>query len=504
MKELKKNLSNLNTYAGADTTNHEGFAAWTPSDAQLLEQLAMAGTLTNSFYASAKELTEDALKLLQRAEPEALRQAIIRGRNEGFIRSFALLGLVELSKKNPRLFRESFNHVVRTGNDMKDFIDLIHASRGFGRSIKVAIHGWLRASFNPYYAMKYRKDIADAIRVSRFKGDDPLYAFTLSVYPDVKGITEEKLKAAEEKYPELKARAEFIKAIEAGDTHKAAEILEKNRIDTDCLTAWYDRFDTEVWTQVARLSPVMKFLKYLDKFTREGVDVTKMAQEKITVENLRKAKVFPFRLYTALKAVESRAEGPVVDTLVRTMDEYARQYDWGIFNQYSWVIAPDISGSMSSQIGNSSLTFAELSAMFVGFFMKGLRKVKVIPWDTNAYDYSLNASNSVMDHMKAMNRMVGGGTYMEVALVRMLRENIYADFSVFLTDTEEYGTGWLQVWKEYHKRFPKARAFVLRADSYQHWPISEEDAKKLGVYQVFGWNDNVVGFMRYVLEACHA
>ena len=504
MKELKKNLSDLNTYAGADTVNHEGFAAWMPSDAQLLDQLAMTGTLTNSFYASAKELTEDALKLLQRAEAEDLRQAIIRGRNEGFIRSFALLGLVELSKKNPKLFRETFNQVVRTGNDMKDFIDIIHASRGFGRSIKTAIHNWLRDSVSPYYAMKYRKDIADAIRVSRFKGEDPLYAFALSVYPDVKGVTEEKLKAAEDKYPELRARHAFIDAIESGNMTEAAGILAKNRIDTDCLTAWADKFDTPIWTQVARLSPVMKFLKYLDKFTREGVDVTGMAQEKITVENLKHAKVFPFRLYTALKAVENRAEGPVVDTLVRTMDDYSRQYDWGIFNQYSWVIAPDISGSMSSQIGNSSLTFAELSAMFIGFFMKGLRKVKVIPWNTRAYDYSLNGSNSVMDHMKAMDRMVGGGTYMEAALIKMLRENIYADFSVFLTDTEEYGTGWLSAWKDYHKRYPKARAFLLRADSYQGWPISEEDAKKLGVYQIFGWNDNVVGFMRYVLEACHA
>lgn len=504
MKELINNLKSVNTYAGADTVNHEGFTAWTPSDKQLLEQLAMTGTLTNSFYASAKELTEDALNLVRRAEAEDLRQAIIRGRNEGFIRSFALLGLVELSKKNPKLFRETFNQIVRTGNDMKDFVDMIHASRGFGRSIKTAIHSWLRDSVNPYYAMKYRKDIADAIRVSRFKGEDPLYAFVLSVYPDVKGITPEKLQAAEEKYPELKARHEFIDAVESGDMTKAADILVKNRIDTDCLTAWADKFDTPIWTQVARLSPVMKFLKYLDKFTREGVDVTKMAQEKVTVDNLKRAKVFPFRLYTALKAVEGRAEGPVVDTLVRTMDDYSRQYDWGIFNQYSWVIAPDISGSMSSNIGNSSLTFAELSAMFVGFFMKGLRKVRVIPWDTRAYDYSLNASNSVMDHMKAMNRMIGGGTYMEAALVRMLREDIYADFSVFLTDTEEYGDGWLLAWTDYHKRYPKARAFLLRADSYQSWPISEEAAKKLGVYQIFGWNDNVVGFMRYILERNNA
>ena len=31
----------------------------------------------------------------------------------------------------------------------------------------------------------------------------------------------------------------------------------------------------------------------------------------------------------------------------------------------------------------------------------------------------------------------------------------------------EYGTGWLAAWKKYHKRHPKAVAFVLRGDSYK-------------------------------------
>ena len=55
MKTLKENLKTVATYASADTTNAEGFAAWTPSDAALLEQLAMTGTLGNSFYANAQE-----------------------------------------------------------------------------------------------------------------------------------------------------------------------------------------------------------------------------------------------------------------------------------------------------------------------------------------------------------------------------------------------------------------------------------------------------------------
>ena len=68
MKELKENLAAVEAYRTADTVNREGFAAWTPSDAALLEQLAMTGTLGHSFYASAREQTAAALELIDRAE----------------------------------------------------------------------------------------------------------------------------------------------------------------------------------------------------------------------------------------------------------------------------------------------------------------------------------------------------------------------------------------------------------------------------------------------------
>lgn len=122
MKTLKENMKGAAVYATADTTNAEGFAAWTPSDAALLEQLAMTGTLGNSFYANAKDATKDAVRLLERADAQALAPAIVHGRNDGFIRTFPILGLVYLSKKDSALFKETFPKVVLTGNDLVDFI----------------------------------------------------------------------------------------------------------------------------------------------------------------------------------------------------------------------------------------------------------------------------------------------------------------------------------------------------------------------------------------------
>lgn len=116
MKALKENLKTITTYAGADKVNAEVFFAWTPSDTTLLEQLAMTGTLGNSFYANAKDATQDAAELLERSDGEVLAAAIVRGRNEGFIRAFPILGLVYLSKKDSKIFQETFNKVVLRGD----------------------------------------------------------------------------------------------------------------------------------------------------------------------------------------------------------------------------------------------------------------------------------------------------------------------------------------------------------------------------------------------------
>ena len=130
----------------------------------------------------------------------------------------------------------------------------------------------------------------------------------------------------------------------------------------------------------------MRFLKYLAKFQREGVELADLAKEKITVSNLQRAKVFPFRLVTAelaLRGTEEEAFCSVREILLGVLDDYTDRYDWSDFNRYRWVIAPDISGSMHSRIGNSSvLTFSLLAGMFTGFFRRGLDRVEILPWDT--------------------------------------------------------------------------------------------------------------------------
>ncbi len=511
MKELKDTIPSAIAAVSANTVNAEGAPAWTMRDTDRLVQLSMTGTLGNAFYASAQEVTADAVRLLERAEPRALADAIVRGRNEGFIRAFPLLGLVYLSRKDPALFRETFPKVVLTGGDLGDFLDLAHRVRGLGRSLKAAVSAWLADKASPYYAQKYRPQLADAIRLSRFRGEDPLYAWILASREGAKGVTPERIAAAEEAHPALAARRDFIRAVESGDEETALRLLRAEALDLDSLSNWYDRFTPAMWRAAARRMPAMRFLKSLNKLLRENALEEEVVREKISVERLRAAKVFPFRLYAAWAALPTdRIDSPGSPLataaftrahLASTLDAYARAFDWGVFNRDSWVIAPDVSGSMSSRIGGSAnLRYAEVAGMFAGFFSAGLERVTVLPFDTEVKPYALGREASVMDHVRTMGKLCYGGTYLEKPLEEMLRRDIRVDNALFITDSEEWGKGWLGLWRQYRRRNPHARAFLLRLDPYRTQPFPPDTAESLDIHQIFGWSDAVVEYMRLAVE----
>jgi 60 kDa SS-A/Ro ribonucleoprotein len=541
MKQLKDTLASAAAAATADTRNAEGAPAWTMRDGDRLVQLAMTGTLGPAFYATAQEVTAEAAALLERAEAAPLADAIVRGRNEGFIRTFPLLGLAYLSKKDSALFRETFPKVVLTGGDLGDFIDLAHRLRGFGRAVKSAIRDWLEAKTTPYYAQKYRKQLADAARIVRFRGKDPIWAWILSARAGAKGVTPERVAAAEDAHPALAARRDFVRAVETGDETRAVRLLLGESVDIDSLGNWSGRFTRAIWHAAGQRMPAMRFLKSIGKLLREGALDEDMVREKISVARLKAAKVFPFRLYAAWTALEDEeaislqdpmppnrpfAEAlaplpPLPDGteavhpapprtatpasvrahLAETLDGYARAWDWAVFNRGSWVVAPDVSGSMWSRIGGSDrLRFLEVAGMFAAFFAAGLERVTVLPFDTAVRPYAPGPHAGVFEHIRALGAMPGGGTCLEAPLEEMLRRDIDADNSLFITDTEEWGKGWLGLWQTYRRKHPRARAFLLRLDSYRTQPFPPDQAESLGIRQIFGWSDSVVDYIRLELE----
>ncbi len=164
------------------------------------------------------------MPLLQDSSAVDMARKIIAGRNEGF-RTFPALGLVELSKRSPELFKAAFPEVIKDGDDLADFIAFCRARRGIGRAVKAAITKWLDNNAKPHYAQKYRRQLADAARLVRYRGDkDPVWGYIFAYYKDrMKTWTPAKLQAALDKYPELNAHDDFVDAVNNGTVDEAVE-----------------------------------------------------------------------------------------------------------------------------------------------------------------------------------------------------------------------------------------------------------------------------------------
>lgn len=505
-KLMRQQSGKGNPYHSSDMDNKAGGQAWSKSDSENVTQLMMTGTMGNTFYATQKELVKSTLELFERVaqtDPATLAKACVKGRNEGFIRTAPIMGLVMLSIHSTENFKNIFNDVIRTGNDLEDFMNMrVNMNRGFGRAIKTTIHKWLDKKATPFYAMKYGRQLQRAIRVSRPKAK-PIYAYILDGSTDV---SEQNVKIALEEHPQLHAYETAKMMIEEDKWNEAIELITTNRLDPLSLTGIKNP-PSEVWKALAGQMGTMAYMKFLNKLLKVDALEEQTLKNKIQVQNLQAAKVLPFRLFTAYDNIHPGSyEGQtVLNHLAETLDRYVDAYDWGKWNK-KFVIAPDVSGSMtwvpSSFDGHrqSNIIPAKIAGMLTGILYKGIKNSIVIPWDTEIHPHRVPKSDSVMSHINAITNANGGGTHMATPVFYMREHEIDCDVFMLITDSEEWGHGWLNSWMNYKMFNPKAKAVLIRIDPYNTNPFDQQTAEKYDIFQVYGWTDSVLKYIEeYVL-----
>jgi len=491
-KSILNNLKKIEAYKTADTLNYEGFKAWIMSDRERIRQLCMTGSLVNTFYVSEGKILEQAVEVLSniaKEDPSYLASCIVEGRNKGFMRTVNILGLAILSLYDVKKFQEVFNQVILTGNDLEDFLDLAHRIRGFGRGIKRAIIEWIKKNTNQFYAIKYRNQIKDAIRISRPKLEDWLYDWIMG-----------KKEVSIPSYSQVHYYTKAVSSIKQGKWKEAIECIMKGRLDWMSLIS-YGNPPKEVWMALSTQMGTNALLKLLAKLDREEVfkdkEMVEFVKKRLTVENLQKAKVFPFRVYIAYENVTNLS---IRRILAEVLEEYVEKYDWSKWNKGKFAICPDVSCSMTTPVKGSSVRPVIVASLFAGILYKGLDDVILLPWDEEVREELVRPKiDSVLSHIEAISKWNGGGTYMERPLEYLLKNNIKVDYFILITDSEEWGKGWLGYWKDYKKIVPSAKAILIRVDAYPTRPFSDEDTHKYDIFQIFGWNDNVIRWIEEVV-----
>ena len=502
---LDKFKTKTNPYLHADGINYEGFPTFKRSLEEGYLQVLLTNTLGGTFYASEDELLKESLALhaeMAAKDPAFMARALVYARSEGLMRLQPIIGLAYLSKTDRDLFRKIFDQVIQTPGDLTDFIEIVRGDvtpGGMGRSIKSAVNAWLN-SLSEYHAIKYGTggqgySLRDVLRVSHPKPisekQDAIFLWLTDreKWADKHALT-----------PQIDAFEQLKRTEDQGTVR---DLIKQGKLPYEVVTGAV-KPDTATWVSLMYQMPYMALLRHLNTLQSAGVfadpvNVQYVAERLSNANAVQKAKVLPFRLFTASQMFTPKEahEQAIREALVTALEEsFVNMPDLG----GRIVIAPDISSSMTGQIsGKGKTRFTDIAGIFSGALLKKTISALVLPFDTEVKKVNFSSRDSVMNIAKQIADMSRGGTAISAPISHLLAQKIKVDVFIGITDNIEWATdnyggkGFLPTWNEYKQKIaPQAKAFLLTIAPYRK-AVAPQDSPD--IHYIYGWSDSVLKYI---------
>jgi 60 kDa SS-A/Ro ribonucleoprotein len=514
-------------YRATRERNYEGFPTFYRSLEEQTLQVLTTGVLENTFYVDANTLAQESLDVIGRMaadDTELLARMIVYARTEGLLRTVPIMALAVLSSADPVAFARVFPRVIRTPNDLKDFVTLARKGgirAGLGRAVKRAVNDWL-TGLTEYHAIKYGSrsgdvTLRDVLRITHPKPKDTR-ADALFHYL-VNGLTPENAERVRERLPQVWA---FEQLKRADDPTERRRRIVEGRLPYEVVVGAMAP-DTALWAELMRQMPYLALLRHLNTLTRAGVlgdwDAAHYVAERLASgEAVAKAMVLPFQLFIAHKTLV--AEAPRV---VREALEEALELSFANVPALPGVtcIAPDVSGSMSHGYvsGRGQVRTIDIAAIFAAACLKKSADAIVLPFEHQVVDVRLSARDTLMTTADKLAKVGGGGTAVAAPISHLLAKRQRVDTVIGITDSEDWCYGWdgrtlaqfytapaqrgdehgfLNAWRKYKRTVnPDAKAFLLSVAPYRHSvaPQNEPD-----VWFIYGWSNAVLPFIARTLQ----
>lgn len=494
-----------NVLSTADVKNHEGFPAFSIPLAERCLRVLTTGTFENTFYVQAETLANEALENFGRMageDAELFARMIVYARNEGLLRTVPITALVVLSKANIYLAQEIFPQVIRTPNDLRDFVALVHGKgirEGMGRGVKRAVNDWL-ANLSEYHAIKYGSDgnafsLRDIMRLSRpipwNKRLKALFQYLVKGWEDGLG----------EQLPQVAA---FQALKGTRDPAIQRERVRAGRLPYEVVVGAV-KPDVALWRELMGQMPIFALLRHLNTLARVGVfqeaaSVAHVVARFTDAEHVQRSKILPFRWHTA--------HGMLLPEVPRAIAEAVEQaLELSVANMPRLAgrvcIAPDVSSSMRNVLSERGKTrLVEIAAIFAASALKQSQEALVLPFNTNVLDCRVSARDTLMTTASRLAGLCAGGTALGAPVAWMTARKERVDTFIGITDNEDWcyagpgPKGFANLWREYrHAVNPAAKAYLLTISPYATKVSPPGDP---GIHYIYGWSDAVLPYIQRV------
>lgn len=524
----------------ADTTNREGFGAWSAPVEQRYLQMLMTNTFGNTFYAKAEQHAQEADEthdeMLAR-DPEFAAKALAYARNKGYMRTQCVYGLAKLFLVSANLGKSTFPQVIQTPDDLFDFMtingslrfkgphtvskrDRVYSGRGEGtpaltysdakehyvtkpgqggRAVKSAINSWLQEKLTEYWAIKYGADkgegaysLRDVIKTTHpaidWDDEKQRYLWAIAQYILAKG--KEKLVD-----PNLTPQLDAFERLkrETSDREKIG-LIREGRIPHEQATPFAGK-SAEVWAEIAQHMPIFALLRNLATLERKGVindpEVKATVQRVLTnPSQVQKSKILPYRFV--------EAEKHVTTTWVKDALRDAVELSFDAIGDVpgDTCVLLDISNSMRGgtfHVDGKCVTYPESLEKARLFAMSLMKKASdnsdLYLFNTDAKLFPFSRRDSLLTQAKQVT--ANGGTNTGAAMQKVLDSGKRYDTLIMITDEQQnQGQPFYDVLVRYRGKVnPHLHTFIMNVAPEVGSVVPSQDP---AVFHLYGWSDQIL------------
>ncbi len=489
-----------------DAKNRHQAPAYAYHPRHALAQLAVTGTLQDTFYADAREQLDEVLCLAAAVEPEFLAKAAIYARQRGRMKDMPALMTAILSLRGPEFFPRAFGQVIDNGKMLRTFVQIMRSGaagrKSLGSRPKALVQSWLNNASDRQIlqaAVGQDPSLADVIKMVHPKPQnarrEALFAWIIGKPCDLSLLPQEV--------------QDFVR-------FKETRAGALPAVPFQMLTAL--PLGQKQWAKIAQRGGWQMLRMNLNTFARHGVfemnNVTKQLAARLKdPQEIARSGVLPYQLLVAYAMAGAQVPEAVREALQDAM-EIATGNVPAIEGRV--IVCPDVSGSMHAPAtgyrkgATSTVRYIDVAALVAAALQRKNRGARVLPFERDVVDLRLNPRDTVLTNAAKLAAVGGGATNCAAPLELLNAQKAKADLVVFVSDNQSWvgphsysSTRMLQEWALLKKRNPKAKLVCLDIAPYGTTQAQEcKDILNVGGFSdaVF---DVIAAFAKGELSADH-
>lgn len=507
----------------ANTVNHAGGKAYELTAKQALAQYAVTGTFNDTYYTKGADQLTTTLQLCAKVDPTFIAKTAIYSRMSGKMKDMPALLCAHLSMRGDEgmaLLKLIFPVVINNGKMLRNFVQIIRSGvvgrKSLGSGPKKLVKAWFASrTSEEIFRQSTGNDpsIADVIKLVHMSPESEerraLYGYLAEVEANKTYTVERVNKKVGDKFSvtvknyDPRSLPAIVKQYEEFKNNKkeGKTVAELPAVPLEMLEG-LGLSQTE-WDQLARMASWSQIRHKLNTFLRHGVlnnkaTVTFLANKLRDAEQIQRAKIFPYQLFTAYKNIEAGIPREIVDALHDAMEVATKNVP---VTSMKMRVAVDVSGSMGAPVtGNrgtatTKTTCVDVASLIASILLRKNTDCEVYPFDTDLrMDVKLEPRDTVMTNASKIAMAAGGGTDCSAVLRYLNGKNDKGDVVIYVSDTESWAdplyaraTGMQAEWDKYRTRNPKAKLVCINlAVNNTSQVVTDRATLNIG-----GWSDEM-------------